>query len=577
MPNFNAHILKNSLKLQRQTEKILMKADRIFRYVILSYFLLGLSFAPFSDSWTVALFAGGTNLTIYLFTQLHYHSGKMSRVYYGFGLALFCVQFIWQSGGSVFMHIFFFNTIFLFVILQNKRYFLNFFLMLLGFYVFLLISYLDEGVFLSHFLYTKKQSDWSVFFVFLPLIQVVVFLYFIINFIKGNLLNRLKQIIHIEESSNINQNTSLALEIAQGKTVSNYQLREDDLLGQALLKVKDNLAQMQARETQQKWYSIAIASISDLLLSEPNLNRLAAKTLRELVRHLDAQYGGIYLANQVKGEEYLRLVGTYAGNKRQKTDPDILISPGEGLIGEVFHRGETIEITNIPDDHQFIYSGLGGAKPKVIHITPLIVKNTTLGVIEIASFDLLSDDRKKFLANACESIAIAVDSAISAQRTQVLLEESQQLNQQAAFHKERVEEANKKIKKAYAKVNALQDEGKEYRKIIDTLGQIESAFVYYSPKNDETLTYLSKSFEQITGFSVDDFLNNKQQNLRSLVHKPDTEKYIYKLAAAENQVSTRYRIRNKMGKVFTVQDISVLTQHNSTIERIGIVKKVYDL
>ena len=92
---------------------------------------------------------------------------------------------------------------------------------------------------------------------------------------------------------------------------TSYKLREDDILGEALVKMRSNLKELRERETVQKWNNTGIASISELLLSESKIERLTSKVLRELIKLLNAQQGAIYLVENSSGDQQLKMFACY--------------------------------------------------------------------------------------------------------------------------------------------------------------------------------------------------------------------------------------------------------------------------
>lgn len=96
--------------------------------------------------------------------------------------------------------------------------------------------------------------------------------------------------------------------------------------------------------------------------------------------------------------------------------------PGEGLVGQVASGKKHILITNCPDDYINIHSGMGEAVPKNILVFPLIMNNTTKGVVELGALHEFSDSDIDFLEQIAESIAIALNSVAAREKMATLLE-----------------------------------------------------------------------------------------------------------------------------------------------------------
>src|SRR5690606_18370153 len=83
-----------------------------------------------------------------------------------------------------------------------------------------------------------------------------------------------------------------------------------------------------------------------------------------------------------------------------------------------------------------ITSGLGGARPRNLFIAPLKFKDDVYGVIEIASFRKFEPHEMEFVEKTAESIASAISSVQTTERTNKLLEESQLVTEQLRAQEE---------------------------------------------------------------------------------------------------------------------------------------------
>lgn len=90
--------------------------------------------------------------------------------------------------------------------------------------------------------------------------------------------------------------------------------------------------------------------------------------------------------------------------------PEFEITPyklGEGLVGQAA-TGRSIYLDELPEDYvNTIESGLGMAKPKSLLLLPLLKDSNVKGVIEVATFKLLSPNVRK---NAQEAAKILADN-----------------------------------------------------------------------------------------------------------------------------------------------------------------------
>ncbi|NJO87739.1 MAG: GAF domain-containing protein [Chloroflexia bacterium] len=91
-------------------------------------------------------------------------------------------------------------------------------------------------------------------------------------------------------------------------------------------------------------------------------------------------------------------------------------------MGACFLEKESIFMTKLPDDYMEIRSGLGTASPNSLLVVPLRTENIVIGVIEIASFNVLQPHEKEFIEKVSENISSNLFTSKANRKTQELLE-----------------------------------------------------------------------------------------------------------------------------------------------------------
>jgi hypothetical protein len=106
--------------------------------------------------------------------------------------------------------------------------------------------------------------------------------------------------------------------------------------------------------------------------------------LNEICNQLQAGQGAIYIAK----DQLLELKYGYAlSQDRQSTQYEI----GEGLVGRVAALKEILYLDKLPENYITVYSGLGAASPSYLAIAPIINGTQVEGVLEISTFQPLTE------------------------------------------------------------------------------------------------------------------------------------------------------------------------------------------
>ena len=168
----------------------------------------------------------------------------------------------------------------------------------------------------------------------------------------------------------------------------------------------------------------------------------------------------------------LELKGCYAYGRRKFIEQSIAI--GEGLVGQAFQEGDVIYLTDVPKNYMSITSGLGEATPRCVILMPMKNNHSIEGVIEVASFRVWESFETEFLRRVAEILGSAVTSMKIAQRTNRLLDDSQQQSEQL---KAQEEELRQNIEEINATQETLERKSREAQLQNNKLNAILDATV----------------------------------------------------------------------------------------------------
>ena len=279
-------------------------------------------------------------------------------------------------------------------------------------------------------------------------------------------------------SASLNQMLSSFLEIvqqtkaiAQGNYNAEITPRSDkDELVVAFSDMTRTLRESTAQNQREKWLRTSQAELNERLRGEQELTALAQEIISYIASRLNAQVGAIYLGNENK---QFRLLSSYAYTKRKNLSNEFKL--GEGIVGQVALEKKTILITNIPSDYIAITSGLGEAVPRNLIVVPLVYRDVVEGVIEIASFQEITDTHIDFLNQVAEGIAIAFNSTRSRTKIQQLLEESQVQSEELQAQQEELRQTNEELhEKAKLLLTQNQEVEEKNREIENAQAALES-------------------------------------------------------------------------------------------------------
>ncbi len=215
--------------------------------------------------------------------------------------------------------------------------------------------------------------------------------------------------------------TTFSEEMGKGNFKSDFKpLSDGDTLGNSLIRLRENLKSATIEEEKRKrederrnWSNQGIARFSEILRENiDDLDKLSARLISELVKYLGAQVGGLFLIRSGDREEKeIDLVASYAYDRVKHLQKTIQV--GEGLVGRCVQEGNTIFLTDIPEDYIRIKSGLGEDNPRCLLIVPLRLHEEITGVIEIATLEVFEDFQIEFIERIGTSIASSISAAFA--------------------------------------------------------------------------------------------------------------------------------------------------------------------
>ncbi|MDD3568088.1 MAG: GAF domain-containing protein, partial [Bacteroidales bacterium] len=355
----------------------------------------------------------------------------------------------------------------------------------------------------------------------------------------------------------LNKKTAFANDIGKGHLESDLDLLgENDVLGKSLLAMRNSLKK--AKEDEQKriaedkkrtWANEGHAKFAEILRqNNEDLQGLTDEVLKHLVKYLGGNQGALFLINDDdKNRITLEAKSVYAWNRKKFVDTEILM--GEGLIGACALEGESIFLTEIPDNFVTITSGLGEANPNCILLVPLKQNESVLGVIEIASFKVFEQFEIEFLEKIAESIAATVATVKINAKTRFLLEQSQQ---QAEEMQAQEEEMRQNMEELLATQEEMSRKEKEITWTMEAIGGL-AMVIEYDFKG--IISYVNPLLCSISGYAKEELIGEHHSILfeqKDVVNSASYEQFLNDMRNNKS-FKSMLRRRDKKGNVFTVK------------------------
>ena len=320
----------------------------------------------------------------------------------------------------------------------------------------------------------------------------------------------------------LNKKNNFAEKIKEGDLEHKFTLAsENDQLGKSLIDMRDSLKKAKEEEETRKiedekrrWVNEGLAKFAEILRqNNDNIEQLSYNVIRNLVKYLNGNQGGIFILNdEDKSDPYYELTAAYAYNRRKYLEKTY--RPGEGLIGTCAVEQKRIYMAELPENYINITSGLGEANPKSLLLVPLKTEEEVLGVIELASFEKMEEYQINFVEKVAESIASTISTVRTNIRTSELLEKSQQQAEEMSSQEEEMRQNMEELQATQEEAARRENEMSAIINTLDTtIGSIEMDLDGNINKVNTRYAEMAElNKENIQGKKLEDFMDTEKAN-----------------------------------------------------------------
>ncbi|MFC4525344.1 response regulator [Dyella halodurans] len=317
---------------------------------------------------------------------------------------------------------------------------------------------------------------------------------------------------------------------AHDHSVEIRQLERRDEIGE-IARALQVFKQMAIETAAQTWVKTQVTQIASALQAVNDPREFADRLTGALVPLLQGGVGVFYMYDE--NDRSLLLEGSYGYQHRRHLSTHYAL--GEGLVGQSAVERKPITLNNVPEDYVHIHSGTGDAAPRTITVLPLLLRDKLLGVLELASFQPLTEPQERLLGELLPIASLSLENLGRAIRTESLLKRTreqadelrtsedalrrqqqdlqatnEELNAKTAELEEQSQRLQASEEELRVQTEELQASNEELRQKTDTLNQQKQVLETLQRETQEKAEELARASQYKS-----EFLANMSHELRT--------------------------------------------------------------
>ena len=253
---------------------------------------------------------------------------------------------------------------------------------------------------------------------------------------------------------------------------------------------------------EQRWVKSSASKVIGELQQAHSLTEFGDRFVSSLMPLLRGGVAAFYVLEEEAGR--LRRTAAYGLD----ADGAETFAVGEGLVGQCARNRTAITVTNLPPDYLRIASGLGSAMPVQVVASPLLSKDTLMGVVETATFHAFDSREQSLLA---EVMPLAAMSLEVLQRNLRLLAQQNELTAQR---------------------EQLQISEERTRLILDSTDE-----GIYGMAPDGQITFVNAATCRLLGFTAEEMIG---QQAHPLIHHHRADGSVYPVEACPMRAAAQH-------------------------------------
>lgn len=247
--------------------------------------------------------------------------------------------------------------------------------------------------------------------------------------------------------------------IGEGHYEHRINLKSNDELG-LLAASFDAMAERVERfdidQAEKTWIKQHINDFGLILQGQRDFKKAADTILNALAPAVEARQAVLYRTESEPTTGVLSLIGSFACDAQSGIATRINF--GDGAVGQCAVDKNIVHLEGVPADAFKIKSALSESRAADVCILPILFEGELKGVLELASEKKFSGKKVILLEETCELLGIVFSSIAATMVTELLLDESRQLNEELRLQQEELEAQTEELETQQDELRQANDE-----------------------------------------------------------------------------------------------------------------------
>lgn len=284
---------------------------------------------------------------------------------------------------------------------------------------------------------------------------------------------------------------------------------ENDELGPLLSGLKETLRTMSEESYRQITETYVQMELVRQLSGTHDLDQMVNRVLSFICSYSGAHIGVFYVIDQ--NEEDFSLKGTFGC---QRMDFPDRIKKGEGLCGQAVSEKKPLSMKGQGIAGPIVKTGLAETSPAAIFTYPFLFGDDVIAVMEIGALQDFKRDVIDIIGKNSESVSIGIQSALSRNLTEKLLEKTMHQAESLKTQQNKLKSANQELEK---QAKALKESESRLMAREEELNRANEALRLYTQNLEETKAAVENKAEELAKSNryKTEFLANMSHELRT--------------------------------------------------------------